>query len=240
MSKTACVTGAARGLGLSLTKELLHRGYDVYAAGLHTARSEGLKRLTEAYPDTIHPIELNIADKASVCATAAVIETRTGKLDVLINNAAILGPRDDHILGQVDYEAISEVFNVNVLGTLRVTQQLMPLLLQGTDKLVMNISSEAGSIGQCSREGWFAYCMSKSALNMQSHLVHNGIRSSGGQVIIVHPGHVRTYMRGVLDKNAPLTPDESAQHIIRLLDRYPEFQGEAPAYINYLGESLPW
>ncbi len=137
---------------------------------------------------------------------------------MLIHNAAILGSITDHIRGPLNIAEMAEVFNVNTLGSLRVTQAMLPLLLQGQTKLIVDISSEAGSIKQCSRDGWFAYCVSKAALNMQARLIHNRLKQEGGQVILVHPGWVQSYMRGKLDASADLTPGASAQHIAARID----------------------
>ena len=100
----------------------------------------------------------------------------------------------------LDFDEISRVINVNAIGTLRVTNALSSLVLNSTEKTIVNISSEAGSIADCWRTGWFGYCMSKTANNMQSALVHNNIQKLGGKVFAIHPGHVATYMRGHLEK----------------------------------------
>ncbi|WP_339284572.1 SDR family oxidoreductase [Paenibacillus sp. FSL R5-0486] len=240
MMRTVCVTGAARGLGLALTAQMLKRGYLVYAAGLDVEDSEGIRMLAEGYPDHLRAIELDIADDLSVALFTETLKLDTNHLDMLINNAAILGSITDHIRGPLNMAEMAEVFNVNTLGTLRVTHSLLPLLLQGQVKLIVDISSEAGSIEQCSRDGWYAYCMSKAALNIQARLVHNGLKDEGGQVMLVHPGWVQSYMRGELDVAADLTPEQSAQHIAVLIDRHEQFKGDQPAYVDYKGEKLPW
>lgn len=106
----------------------------------------------------------------------------------------------------------------------------------------MNISSEAGSVGACKRTAWYAYCMSKSALNMQSQLVHNQISLQGGKVLVVHPGHVQSYMKGELDASAKLSPEQSAQHILGLLEQRlgPDWPDQALALTDYQGGQWPW
>ncbi|MGG4481594.1 SDR family oxidoreductase [Paenibacillus xylanilyticus] len=240
MVRTVCVTGAARGLGLALTAQMLKRGYIVYAAGLDMESSEGIRLLVQAYPKHLRVIELDIADDLSVALFAETIKLDTDRLDMLINNAAILGNITDHVRGPLNFAEMAEVFNVNTLGSLRVTHAMLPLLLAGAGKLIVDISSEAGSIEQCDRHGWFAYCMSKSALNMQARLVHNGIKDEGGQVMLIHPGWVQSYMSGELNTAADLTPEQSAQHIAALIDRHKDFMGDQPAYVDYKGDDLPW
>ncbi|WP_438348761.1 SDR family oxidoreductase [Paenibacillus sp. FA6] len=239
MITTACVTGADRGVGLSLVRELLKLGTHVFA-GKFLRDLNYLDRLKEQYPETLHLFMLDVGSEESVAAAIAVILEHTDHLDVLINNAAMLGDTQATILDSIDLKEIQEVFNVNTLGPLRVSQALMPLLLKGERKLIANISSEAGSIGSCERNSWFAYCMSKSALNMQSQLIHNGIRDVGGQVLVIHPGWVQTYMNGKLDEQGDLTPEQSASHIMKLLLRSDEFKGEHAVFVDYKGQSLSW
>ncbi|MDO7906450.1 SDR family NAD(P)-dependent oxidoreductase [Paenibacillus sp. JX-17] len=240
MDRTVCITGAARGLGLSLTRKWLEMGCRVVAAGLDMNRSDGVKRLCQMYPDRLVKMELDIGDDESVNEVVNTIKGMTSDLDMLINNAAVLGEIGDHIYGELNFDNMAEVYNVNTLGPLRMTQALLPLIMKGERKLIVNISSEAGSTGQCGRDGWFAYCMSKSALNMQSHLVHNGIVKDGGQVMVIHPGHMKTYMRGVLDKHGQLTPDEAAHYIIGQIERHADYRGDKPVFVDYEGNSLPW
>lgn len=82
--------------------------------------------------------------------------------------------------------------------------------------------------------------MSKSALNMESQLIHNGIKDVGGQVLVIHPGWVQTFMQGQLDEGALLTPEESARHIIQLLLRSDEYKGQHAVFMDYTGQLLPW
>ncbi len=133
------------------------------------------------------------------------------------------------------------MFNVNALGALRVTEAFVPLVMNSASKMIANISSEAGSIGQNKRSSWFAYCMSKAALNMGSSLVHNGLKEAGGHVLLIHPGWVQTFMRGELDVAAELTPTESAGKIIGLIrERIGQSPGDVPAFIDVYGNSMPW
>jgi len=145
------------------------------------------------------------------------------------------------VLGdELDYNEILHVINVNAVGTLRVTNALCSLVMNSKLKTIVNISSEAGSIKDCFREGWFGYCMSKSTNNMQSALVHNNIREKGGRVIAMHPGHVATYMRGHLDTTAKINPTESAKGILHVVLDTELPVEERPLFLNYLGERLPW
>jgi NAD(P)-dependent dehydrogenase (short-subunit alcohol dehydrogenase family) len=116
----------------------------------------------------------------------------------------------------------------------------MGLLLQSEDKLIVNISSEAGSIARNKRINMYGYCMSKAALNMQSSLMHNHLKTLGGQVMVFHPGWLQTYMHGKKDEQAEMTPEQSAEQIIDLVLDYKKYMGEEPAYLDMDGSSWPW
>ncbi|WJH32813.1 SDR family NAD(P)-dependent oxidoreductase [Paenibacillus sp. CC-CFT747] len=152
-----------------------------------------------------------------------------------LHNADILGDIHAKVTDPLDMEEIQKVYNVNALGALRVTNALVSLVMGSNTKLIVNISSEAGSIGTCWRESWFAYCMSKAALNMQSALIHNELKKEGGQVMVFHPGHVRSYMRGTLDESGRLTPAEAAGSILGWAARHEEYKGEQPVFLTYQG-----
>jgi NAD(P)-dependent dehydrogenase (short-subunit alcohol dehydrogenase family) len=240
MDRFACVTGADHGLGYAFTDGLLARGYAVFAGRYSSAAETPLDRLAEQYPDRLRLVLLDISSTDSVAAAAAAIREATGRLELLINNAAILGDIHTKVTEPMDIQEIGQVYNVNTLGTLRVTNALIPLVLHSETRLIVNISSEAGSIGTCWRDSWYAYCMSKAALNMQSALVHNEIKKQGGQVMVFHPGHVRSYMRGALDESGSLTPAESAERLLGWIARHKEFMGEQPAFLNDRGEAMEW
>lgn len=240
MKKVACVTGADRGLGLSLVRSLLAKQFSVFA-GQFLKESEDLKALKERYPEQLELIPLDISNKDSVRQAARVIASKTGYVDIIINNAGIIRSADNAtVLVELDDEGMAEIYNVNTLGALRVSNALMGLLLQSEDKLIVNISSEAGSIGRNKRINMYGYCMSKAALNMQSSLMHNHLKTLGGQVMVFHPGWLQTYMHGKKDEQAEMTPEKSAEQIIDLVLDYKKYMGEEPAYLDMDGSSWPW
>ncbi|MDH6373419.1 NAD(P)-dependent dehydrogenase (short-subunit alcohol dehydrogenase family) [Paenibacillus sp. PastF-3] len=240
MKRVACVTGADRGLGLSLVRSLLAKQFSVFA-GQFLKESEDLKALKERYPDQLELIPLDISIKDSVKQAARVIASKTGYIDIIINNAGIIRSADNAtVLVELDDEGMAEIYNVNTLGALRVSNALMGLLLQSEDKLIVNISSEAGSIARNKRINMYGYCMSKAALNMQSSLMHNHLRTLGGQVMVFHPGWLQTFMQGKKDEQADTTPEKSAEQIIGLVLNHSKYMGEEPAYLDMDGSSWPW
>jgi NAD(P)-dependent dehydrogenase (short-subunit alcohol dehydrogenase family) len=221
------VTGADRGVGLALVEAWAARGAEVYG---------GLLEERPWPAGLAEPVRLDVTDAGSVARAAAFVE---GPLDIVINNAGILGDIE-HELDEADFDGMARVYDVNTLGSLRVTGAFLTHLLAGPTKLVVNISSEAGSIGQCSRTSWHGYAMAKAALNMQSALVHNWLRPHGGRVLVLHPGHVRTFMRGTEDTTGVLSPDEAARRILVNIDRFGSVRGERPEFRGPDGELLPW
>jgi len=233
--KTVFVTGAGAGLGVSLVKRFLQGGYAVFA-GVHSSGVE-LNALAGAYGQALALIPLEVADMDSVRSAARQVAGLTNALDIVINNAGIHHKDSAQTLEQLDFasQQFQQTMDVNTFGPLRVVQQFYPLLEKGWQKLIINISSEAGSIADCCRASEYAYCMSKAALNMQSKILQNYLRPRGFKVLAVHPGWVRTNMGG---PNATLPPEEPAEGIFQLAAR--EWKADDPIYLDYRGRPLPW
>jgi NAD(P)-dependent dehydrogenase (short-subunit alcohol dehydrogenase family) len=233
---TVLVTGADSGLGYALVQRFLQGEYNVFAGIYRSAENHA--SLSAEYGDALALIPLNVADMESVCGAAQLVADRVSALDVVLNNAGIhVKESTFKHLEQLDFsdQHFQQTMDVNTFGPLRVVQQFLPLLEKGRQKLVMNISSEAGSIADCQRENQFAYCMSKAALNMQSIILQNYLKPRGFKVLAVHPGWVRTNMGG---PEATLHPDESAEGIFQLAAR--KWNVDDPIYLDYQGKSLPW
>lgn len=237
--KYALVTGADHGVGLALSKALCERGFYVVACRLNPAEQK-IDDYALEHSGMMTVLKLDISSDASVSEMVTQVKGLVPCLDLLINDAGILGDMTKILGDELDYEEIRHVIDVNGIGTLRVSNALADMVLASELKTIVNISSEAGSISDCFREGWFGYCMSKAANNMQSALVHNNLRTKGGRVIAMHPGHVATYMRGHLDTTAKITPEVSAAGILKVvLDTELPLE-DRPQYVDYLGHKLPW
>lgn len=237
MSKNICITGAASGLGYSLVKAFVERG-DVVFAGYHSQLKPQLKMLMEQYPAQVIAAKLDVSDLNSVREFKKVIQKQTDHLDILLNNAGILGVYDQTIFDDIDYESIHKVIDTNTLGPLRTINNYLDLLLEGETKLIINISSTDASIAKCERKDSFAYCISKAGMNVMTAIVANGLEEKGVKVLAVHPGWLRTYMCGVLDDEADMEPDEAAEKIIKLAERKDEFPYTPLNYIDNNGEPM--
>jgi NAD(P)-dependent dehydrogenase (short-subunit alcohol dehydrogenase family) len=239
MEKTVCVTGADRGLGFALVKALLASGSTVFA-GTYLQQSAELDRLSEEFPGRLHQVVMDVSSLDSVKAAAASITGQTDRLDLLINNAGVLGDITSTVGDELDDEDMLRSFNVNSLGALRAANALIEPIMRG-GKLIVTISSEAGSIADCERDAWFGYCMSKAAVNMGMTVFHNKIKKDGGRVMLFHPGWVKSYMSGVYTDEATFTPGEAAGNILRLIAEHRDHIGERPLYLEAdTGKIKPW
>ncbi|HEX2996601.1 MAG TPA: SDR family NAD(P)-dependent oxidoreductase, partial [Anaerolineales bacterium] len=210
--KTAFITGADKGLGFSLVQRLLQEGTRVFA-GQYDLGSK-LSRLAGSFPQTFTSISLDVSQTESVRAAARRVAELTPALDLLINNAAVmLETRTPLPELDLDQLPLYTTLDVNAFGPLRMVQQFLPLLEKGERKMIVNISSEAGSIANCWRESEFAYSMSKAALNMQSKILQNYLKPRGFKVLAIHPGWLQTDMGGA---GATVDPGEAAEGILRL------------------------
>jgi NAD(P)-dependent dehydrogenase (short-subunit alcohol dehydrogenase family) len=241
VSKTVCITGADRGLGFDLCIQFLKRGYRVFA-GRFMPEWTALESLSRKWEARLVVLDLDVSNPDSIAHAAVSIASHASKLDILVNNAGISGDREASIFGPIDYEKLERMYRVNAIGPLRMAQALADPLLAGSGKLVVNISSEAGQINQTWREGWYGYCMSKAALNIQSNILHNELRKHGGKVLVLHPGWMRTYMSGSLSEQGEITSEESAVDMAETIHRYlAETEERAhPAFQNYKGEEMSW
>ncbi len=234
MIKTAFITGADKGLGYSLAQQFLNKGVHVFAGRYHPGGS--LSGLSSSFPQRITTVPLDVTQMDSVQRAASRVAELTPALDVLINNAGVMLETRTP-LPELDLTSLPlfETLDVNTFGPLRVIQQFLPLLEKGERKLIINVSSEAGSIADCRRESEFAYCMSKAALNIQSMILQNYLKPRGFKVLAVHPGWMRTDMGGA---GADIHPDEAAEGIFNLATK--DWDPEEAIYLDYRGQSLRW
>jgi NAD(P)-dependent dehydrogenase (short-subunit alcohol dehydrogenase family) len=233
MSETVFITGADKGLGFSLAERFLRGGFHVFA-GQYSAE-DNLQPLAERFPQKLTLVSLDVTSHVSVWQAAQTTGGQTEALEVLINNAAVYLEGCRPAL-EDDLEPYwQRTLDVNTLGPLRVIQRFLPLLEKGRRKVIVNISSEAGSIASCQRDREYAYCMSKAALNMQSKILQNYLADKGFKVLAVHPGWMRTDMGG---PEADLHPDESAAGIFELATR--DWSPDDPIYVDHRGTPMQW
>jgi NAD(P)-dependent dehydrogenase (short-subunit alcohol dehydrogenase family) len=235
MTDAVLITGAARGVGLALCGKYLGEGRSVVACP-RADPGKDLEDLGRRFGPKLLIRSMDVADDRSVQAACEAIRASVASMSVLINNAAVYPREADLPLERIDFGVAQATYNVNSLGPLRVTKAFLPLLEKGGDRVIANISSEAGSIGDCRRTAEFSYCMSKAALNMESALLKNYLEPRGYKILAVHPGWVRTEMGGPA---AHLDPAFSASSIFSLIEEA-RSGSKLPPYVDYSGKALPW
>lgn len=236
LERYAYITGADRGLGLALTKVLLKESYKVFA-GSYIDWPE-LPQLKKKYEKKLTVLPLDVSDPESVKAAAENIKKNTEKIDILFNNAGIYYKNAGTILEELDFKKMIETYEVNSLGPLRVTHSVISLLLEGSEKKLVNISSEAASCNNCWRVKDYGYCMSKAALNKQSAILQNHLKDYGVKVFAIHPGWMKSYIEEELNEKADLDPLISAKKIYDLIKR--EHKLDGPIYLDYQGNEIDW
>jgi len=233
MSYNILITGANRGLGLALTEKLLAGGHQLYA--INRRDSDGLLQLQEKYPESLHRYYGDVSDEASIRMALEAMAGHVNALDIILNNAAVHLDQARLPLEQVDFSVYLPAFQANAVGPLIVVKYALPLLHHGQKKLIVNFSSEAGSIGSCWRKSEYSYCMTKAALNMASRILQNALKEEGIKVLALHPGWFSSDMGGA---GAPITPSDAAGEIVKLVLNPPGLDG--PIFVDSNGEALEW
>lgn len=244
MSRIAMVTGADRGLGLAITANLLTQKWRVFA-GQYMSDWPELNDLANQHPDQLTLVPLDVASESSALNAADLVGQHTSCVDLLINNAGINAiHRERNIRQPQDYDEIHRVYDTNSLGPLRVISAFLPLTDQSTMKRLCFVSSEAGSITRAHRSAWFAYCMSKAALNMGVRLLFNDLRPQGYTFRLYHPGGIRSYIggSGVKGTRARQEPEEAAiPALAHFLEEYADASTEDQLVMkDHNGQAWPW
>lgn len=233
MNRNILITGASRGIGLALTKIFLNNDFIVYT--LTTNLRNELKELSGKFKDKIYNYVCDVAKEEELINAFKDISKKTDSLEIIINNAAINLDDRKKDLGEIDFESMLKTYDVNSVSPLRVIKHFIPILKKGSSKLIVNISSEAGSIKDAWRKSEYGYCMSKSALNMASRILQNRFGEEGIKILAIHPGWVKTDMGGV---EAPILPEESAKKMFDLLLK--KWKTGDPIYYDLDGNEMNW
>jgi NAD(P)-dependent dehydrogenase (short-subunit alcohol dehydrogenase family) len=205
----ALVTGAYRGIGLEVSRQLARRGFATVLTARDPRKAEAAADALTKEGLKVIPLQLDVTDRESVAAAAHFVEERFGKLDVLVNNAAILYDSWQRA-AEADLDTVREAFETNTLGAWRVAQAFIPLLRKSGHGRLVNVSSESGSLSSMGG-GTPAYGISKAALNALTRMLADELRAARVLVNSVCPGWVATEMGG---PDAPRTPAEGAASVL--------------------------
>ncbi|HEX6625097.1 MAG TPA: SDR family oxidoreductase [Pyrinomonadaceae bacterium] len=230
--KVALVTGANRGIGLEVTRQLARLGYAVILGARDAASGEKAARPLAEEGWRVVPKRLDVTEQASIDDVRRWAEESFGKLDVLVNNAAILYDSWQRAVG-ADLKVVREAVETNTLGPWRMCEAFIPLLRRSGHGRIVNVSSESGSLAGMGG-GTPAYAVSKVALNALTRMLADELRGAGVLVNSVCPGWVATEMGG---PDAPRTVGEGAASVVWAAT-LPD-AGPTGGFFRD-GEPLPW
>jgi len=233
------ITGANRGIGFELARQYAERGWGVLATCRTPEAATALQALATGNTNVV--IErLDVTDQVTIDAVAE--KYRATPIDILINNAGILGDNDGQKLGAFDFAVFDHVMDVNTKGPIRMVEAFVDHVAASDQKKIMSISSAVGSI-QMTFGGQVFYRASKAALNMSMRTLAKELRRSdapGRKALIfglIDPGIVDTGFA----KNVPIPmiqADESAAAVIGIIDNYD--RKSSATFLRYTGQAMPW
>lgn len=234
----ALVSGANRGIGLAIATGLAQRGVQVLLGCRDLGRGEAACASLRAEGLHLSPVQLDTTDDASVSALAELIERDHGSLDILINNAGI-GLDFDPSLSVL--ERMRRTLDVNVLGTVRLTETMIPLLVRSQRARIVNVSSELASFGLRAKPDWAyaqtkmpTYQASKAAVNSLTVSYADLLAGQGIKVNSICPGYTATEATNFAGTR---TPTEAA--VIAIKFALIDDEGPTGHFVNDAGD-IPW
>lgn len=216
------ITGANRGVGLELAR--YYARHDWAVIGVCRSTSAELDAVAEQVIDGV-----DVTDEGDIRRLVEAV-TQTEGIDLLINNAGLLG---DEVLGDIDYDSIRTQMEVNAYAPLRVTEALLPFIRDGGK--IANITSRMGSMADNDSGGRYGYRASKAALNAFGRSLAMDLKPRGIAVAQLHPGYVKTRM---VNFGGLITPEESALGLATRIEALTLENSGSFWHSN--GEELPW
>ncbi len=247
----ALVTGANQGIGLQIAKNLAAHGFTVLVGSRNFERGEAAARIIDGHA---RALQLDVTDQASIAAAAMRIHGEFGRLDVLVNNAAISNTSklcgqsiEEYVMlnrpSNVSLDEVRAIWETNVFGVLAVTQAMLPLLREAPAARIVNVSSGIGSLTMNAdpaspyRQIFLpGYSASKTALNAMTLAMAIELESTGIKVNAACPGYTRTNLNAYT--GGTQTIEEGAREPVRLALLGPD--GPTGTFSNAKFGRLPW
>jgi NAD(P)-dependent dehydrogenase (short-subunit alcohol dehydrogenase family) len=215
----ALVTGANKGIGKEISRQLAAKGILVLMGARDRERGEKAVADLRAQGLPVEFLSLDVTSQASVESAAAEVQRRHGRVDILVNNAGVA--LDWVPASELTVELFRKTFETNVFGLFGVTKALLPLLKKSRHGRIVNLSSGLGSLTRNAdpkntlgvRDMLLAYCSSKAALNMLTIHFANELKGAGIKVNSANPGYTATDMN---QHRGPRTVEQGAATPVRL------------------------
>lgn len=233
---TVVITGSNRGIGLAFAKWYAEQGWNVVATCRSPEQADDLHGLAAEFGNlSVEQLDVTREDHIRDLADRHADQP----IDLLINNAAVLGPLPEQSLGGLDYDRFEQTMAVNVYAPLRLSEALADNVAAAGGKIVA-ITSGVASLTLMSRmRGLYFYRMSKSALNMGWRALRTDLKPRGVAVLLVSPGQVETnLLRESGYRGEALTTDESVDGMVKIIADATLDDPGLP--INVDGRVLPW
>ena len=222
---TIMITGASRGLGLEFARQFYSEECRVIATCRNPKKANELNAIGDI---DVH--SLDVTDDKSVANLADKL--RGENIDILINNAGVIGQRDG--FGRLDYDIWAETMDTNVFGPMRVAEAFRDNVMNSEKKQMIFITSRMGSITEAVPNA-YVYRSSKAALNMAVKCLSAELAEQGLIAVLFHPGHVQTDMGGQAAPVMPHTSIEGMKNQIVALTR-----DDNGRFLSYDGHQIPW
>ncbi|MGH7297927.1 MAG: SDR family NAD(P)-dependent oxidoreductase [Polyangiaceae bacterium] len=249
--RIALITGANQGVGLQVAKELAAKGFVVLVGSRNLKRGEEAARTIDG---DARALQLDVTDRASIAAAAERVRKELGRLDVLVNNAAISNTRKQQLgLSIEEYAEISRasnasldevraVWETNVFGVLAVYQAMLPLLRESPDARIVNVSSGVGSLTTNADPAYHyrsmfgpGYSASKTALNAMTLAMAIELESTNIKVNAVTPGFTKTNLNGY---EGTASIEEGSREVVRVALLGPD--GPSGTFTRWENTKIPW
>ena len=254
-SPTVLITGSNRGIGLEFVRQYAARGWRVIATCRRPETADELQAIAAKH-ENVTVDRLDITDHEGVDTLA---EKYAGTaIDILLNNAALLGSRSDQALGNMDFDLFARILAVNTMGTLKVTESFRPHVAASQRKRIITLGSAAGSIAMINAPpDFYAYRASKAALHLLMKNVALDLAQEGIVVGLINPGLVDTRGFADIGPDDPVpedyrqvvkllrsgvltlsTPQEAVGKMIMLIDNLTTEQ--SGTFVDADGQVMPW
>lgn len=203
--KTILITGANRGIGKEIARQMAELGWQVIVAARNF---EAATNVAGEIGHDAFAVRLDVTDIAVIGQAAETIRQKSGRLDVLVNNAAIMGSSP---MRSFDLDEMEQTMDTNLMGPIRTAKSFMPLMKESDDARMINLSSGMGELASLRSGGYAAYRLSKTSLNAFTILLASELQSV--KVFAMCPGWVQTDMGG---KGAPRPVSKGAETAVWL------------------------